>query len=455
MESNRFILEPSREIPVIEADVLVAGAGTAGCIAAIAAARLGAKVVMIEKMPVPGGTYTNGGNHCSSFYAASDDPETAKRIVGGIPYELALRIMDAGGSEGFLPTPNTKHRSPFSFLSKHYVYKGVLSEMLLEEGITVYLQTLMCGAELEGDSIRCVFIENKNGRSAVKAKQFIDCTGDGDLAKAAGVEQVPTWKDYTEVCTSPTGLVFGMGGIDYDRAVAENPNSVRANREDKSFMLIHPLDPERYKPLMEMDLTPFTSFQFMNPGEATYINNTKGECIDGSDAEAYSMAELRTRDKIMKLAKAFKDCVPGFEESYMSWASTQLGVRNSWTTVCDKMITQEDISKAASFEDDIGLYGFHDLARRPECLVPDPGFYGFPYRMLLAKDCQNLFMAGRCVTVENVAHMSTRNVVGCQLMGQGAGVAAALCAQMDCTSRKLPYDKLRQALLDQDVILDV
>lgn len=90
--NQRYIIEPEKKTPVIEADVFVAGAGTAGCIAAIAAARQGTKVVLVEKMPVPGGTYTNGGIGANSFYAMSTDPDTAKRTVGGIPYELNQRL---------------------------------------------------------------------------------------------------------------------------------------------------------------------------------------------------------------------------------------------------------------------------------------------------------------------------------------------------------------------------
>lgn len=135
---------------------------------------------------------------------------------------------------------------------------------------------------------------------------------------------------------------------------------------------------------------------------------------------------------------------------------TNGGIRATKATVCDKMLTQEELSAAARFEDEIGLYGFHDLFQKahPECEISAPGFYGFPYRMLLAKGCANLFMAGRCVTTDLKAHMSTRNIPGCQIMGQGAGVAAALCAQKNCASRDLPYPELRQALLDQGVILD-
>ena len=132
----KYITEPSREIPVIEADVFIAGAGTAGCIAAIAAARQGASVVLTEKMPVPGGTYTNGGIGANSFYAMCSDPKVTKRVVGGIPYELNERMIQANGATGYIPTPNDHHHSPFRYVADHEIYKGVISQMLMEAGVT-------------------------------------------------------------------------------------------------------------------------------------------------------------------------------------------------------------------------------------------------------------------------------------------------------------------------------
>lgn len=465
MNETPYILEPERKIPVIEADVFIAGAGTAGCIAAIAAARQGAKVVLVEKMPVPGGTYTNGGIGANSFYAMSRDPATAKRTVGGIPYELNQRLLAENGGTGYIPTPDDHHHSPFRFVGDHEIYKGVVSEMLMEAGVTVYLQTMFCGVVMEGSRITAALIENKDGRSAVAAKQYIDASGDGDIAKRAGVEQIDLWQDYDKVCGGPTGLVFGMAGVDTAKMVAENPKgAVRLSSSEtpypgitaEQYAFTQVKDPERYKAIADLGMRAFTSMSSIHAGEMTYINNSKGVYCDASKAENLSRAEMEMRVKIMKFANALKSCVPGFEDAYISWASTQLGIRATKATVCDKMLTQEEISAATRFEDEIGLYGFHDLANEhhPECVIAEPGFYGFPYRMLLAKGCDNLFMAGRCVTTDLKAHMSTRNVPGCQVMGQGAGVAAAMCAAKNCTSRELPYGELREALLKQDVILD-
>lgn len=456
--------EQSRDLPIMEADVFVAGAGTAGCIAAIAAARAGAKVILVEKTPVPGGTYTNGGIGTYSFFSCNEDSSQSKRIVGGIPYELAQRLTNEGGATGFMLSPKDHYRSGYRYVADHEAYKAVISEMLLEAGVIVLLQTMFCGVSMDGTRISAAFIENKDGRSAVVAKQYIDASGDGDIARFAGLEQIETWQDYDQVSGAPTGLVFGMSGIDFDRFLHENSDSAFSmptepaadGRKTRRISFTHQRHPEKYKALTDLDIRFFTGIESLHDGEATYINNSKGAKIDATDAVAYSRAEMESRVKIFRMAQAFKACVPGFEQSYLSWASVQLGVRASHITICDKTMTQEEISNAARFEDEIGLYGFHDLApKHPELFVKAPGYYGFPYRMLLPKGCSNLYMAGRCVTEDITAHMSTRNTVGCMVMGQGAGVAAALCAAEDCDSRNLEYSKLRQALLDQDVILEV
>ena len=464
MFTRKVIIEAERSIPVIDADVFVVGAGTAGCIAAIAAARAGSKTVLVEKAPVPGGTYTNGGIGTYSFFSCSAVASDAKRIVGGIPYELACRLLEEGGATGFMLSPEDHYRSGYRFIADHEMYKGVISEMLLEAGVTVLLQTMFCGVQMEHGRITAAIIENKNGRSAVCAKQYIDASGDGDIARFAGLEQVEIWQDYDKVCGGPTGLVFGISGINFDRFLKENADSAfpmltqpaTDGSETQRISFVHQLHPDKYKPLLDLDIHFLTSIQSIHPGEATYINNSKGEKINATDTFAYSQAELRQRVKIMRMAQAFKACVPGFENSWMSWASVQLGVRASLITLCDKILSSEEISGAARFPDEIGLYGFHDFApQHPELFVKEPGYYGFPYRMLLAKGCKNLYMAGRCVTTDPIAHMSTRNTVGCMIMGQGAGVAAALCSSKGYESRSLPYSELRAALLEQGVILDL
>ena len=365
--TEKLIKEPGRMVPVIEADVLVVGGGTAGCIAAIAAARLGSNVVLKEKNPVPGGTLTNGGIGWNGYFAVDERPEDARRIVGGIAYELAKRLEEAGGATGFLPQENDHYHIPYRFVGDHEVFKGIVSQMLLEAGVKTYLQTMFCGVKTVEGRIEAAFIENKDGRSAVVAKQYVDCAGDGDVARAVGLEQLENWQTYDTVCGGPTGLVFGMAGIDVGRFIAENPEAAfsRGAQETADGTLVrkmtfsHKRHPEKYPLLNQLDINFFTNFQFCHEGDATYINNSKGIKCDASTADGLSQAELAMRIKIMQMGQAFKEEVPGFENANISWAFTLLGIRASKVTVCDKMLTQQEITEATRFEDEIELGRAH------------------------------------------------------------------------------------------------
>lgn len=461
-----YFTEQERKIPAIETDVFVAGAGTSGFIAAVAAARSGAKVLLVEKLPVPGGTLTNGGIGFNAYYS-QEGPENppSRRIVGGLAYELAQRLEKTGYSTGFVPMENDHYRMPYRFMADHEALKAVASEMLMEAGVTVLLQTFLSDVSFNDGKIQAVMIENKDGRSAVVAKQYIDATGDGDIARRIGLEQRDLWQDYDKVCGGPTGLVFGMAGIDFEKAMAENGEAFRkisgkVEGGDRRlgmerYVFAHKADVDRYPLMNSVDINYFTSFQGLHKGEATYINNSKAPKIDATNASDYSLAEMTMRSRIMQMAAALKAEVPGFEQSYVNWASIQLGVRASKITTCDYMITQDDISEARRFDDEIGLYGFHDFApKHPELFCKSPGFYGLPYRMLLPVGADNLFMVGRSVTFDLNAHMSTRNTVCCMEMGQAAGTAAAICAGKGIGTREIDYKKLRGALQDADVILE-
>ncbi len=454
MSINRENIQP------INVDVFVAGGGTAGCIAAIAAARTGAQVVLVEKLPVPGGTLANGGIGVSSFYSQNTNPDEASRIVGGLPYELISNLIDVGGATSFAKTPNNAQKNPYRVVADHEAYKAVICKMLMEAGVKVLLNSLVTDVETEGNDIKCVHVQNRSGHSIYVAKSYIDATGDGDLAKGSGVEQI----DMTHGKERSTGMVFGIGGIDWDRVLKENGQVFHAICDEeanehgvmcKNYIFALGFAPQKYGMMKSLEGIKILPFQVNHPGEATYVNLSRGEILDGTDVEELSAAEMRVRVKIFDIVNDLKKYVPGFENAYLSWASIQLGVRISYINKCDYSITQEDIETGKRFEDEIGLYGFHDLAVKEgeNAGAGGEGYYGFPYRMILPQACDNLYVVGRCVTEEYAAHMSTRNTVGCMIMGQAAGAAAALCAKEDCKTRQLEYSHLREELLKQEVIL--
>lgn len=193
----------------------------------------------------------------------------------------------------------------------------------------------------------------------------------------------------------------------------------------------------------------------MHHNEATYINMLGDDKINVNDVEQLSKAEMRLRVYAMEASAAFKKYLGGFENSHLNWQAATLGIRGSRTILCDYSLTNEDIVHSARFCHEIGLFGFNDFAPiGEEWVLRNKGYYGIPYEMLLPRGLKNVWAAGRHITEEFEAQMSTRNTVNCMVQGQAAGIAAALCARGNLDSRSLPYETLREKLLEANVCLE-
>jgi hypothetical protein len=154
---------------------------------------------------------------------------------------------------------------------------------------------------------------------------------------------------------------------------------------------------------------------------------------------------------MQKGVELFKEHVPGFERAFITRTSPSLCIRRGRLISCDYDLSHEEIIDAVHFEDDVAVYGFHDMA--PRFQIKNGGNYGIPYRALCVKDIDNLYVSGMMITSDHRAHMSTRNTVSCMAQGQASGTAAALCAQKNIGSRELKYSDLREALLKGGVYL--
>jgi hypothetical protein len=165
-----------------------------------------------------------------------------------------------------------------------------------------------------------------------------------------------------------------------------------------------------------------------------------------------SRAELTVRKRQAKAVELFRKYVPGCEKAFMARTSPSLNIRRGRLITCDYDVSHEDVIEGRHFDDDIMAYGFHDSA--PRYQVKDGGTYGLPYKALLVAGIENLYACGMMITSDHRAHMSTRNTVCCMGQGQGAGTAAALCAQKKIGARDLKYAHLRQALIDGGVYFE-
>jgi hypothetical protein len=163
-----------------------------------------------------------------------------------------------------------------------------------------------------------------------------------------------------------------------------------------------------------------------------------------TDRDTVAKAELELRKRMRKGVALFQEHIPGFEKAFITRTAPSLVIRRGRLITCDYDITHEDVINGLHFDDDVFVYGFHNMA--PRLQIVNGGSYGIPCRALCVKGIDNLYVSGMMITSDHRAHMSTRNTVSCMGQGQTSGTAAALCAFNDYDSRTLPYKMIRKAL---------
>jgi glycine/D-amino acid oxidase-like deaminating enzyme len=207
-----YYQEASRRLPVRRFDVAIAGGGTAGVVAAIAAARQGAKTVLIENKGYTGGTVVEGGTALHSFFNLwKAFPGVPKRqVVKGIPQEIVDRLMRIGGCTGHAEMLSHYDYDSVCTAIDTELYKLATMEMLREAGVTVWVNTFVAGAIREGSRIAGMITESRSGREAIYAKAFVDCTGYGDLAAHAGAK-------FTEPNDYSVANSIGVANVDIER----------------------------------------------------------------------------------------------------------------------------------------------------------------------------------------------------------------------------------------------
>jgi len=449
--------EPAKKLPVRNFDVVVAGGGTAGVVAAVAAARQGAKTMLIERKGYPGGTVVEGGTALHSFFNLwKAFPGAAKKqVVRGIAQEIVDRLLPIGGTSGHAEMISGYDYDSVCTAIDTELYKLVTFEMLVESGVFVAVNTLLAGAILEGPRIRGVVAESRAGREAIMARSFVDCTAYGDLAAFAGAS-------YTEPNDYPVVNSMGVAGVNVERfcehlqAQGAVTQLARGRRSGQDGQIVRVqsnskgLPAEFQEQARKIGLAMVTTtvhddyFMFIKMGFKMPVSPT--------NRDAVSQAELELRKRQAKAIELFRKYVPGCEKAFIARTSPSLNIRRARVIGCDYDISSADVLEGRHFDDDIMAYGFHDSA--PRLQIKDGGTYGVPYRALRVAGIENLLAAGMMITSNHDAHMSTRNTVCCMGQGQAAGIAAALCAAKTCGTRDLAYQELRAALLKAGVYLE-
>jgi hypothetical protein len=449
--------EPSRKLPVRECDVVIAGGGTGGVVAAVAAARQGANTILIEAKGYLGGLVVEGGTALHSFYNLwKAFPGLEKRqVVKGIPQEIVERLSQAGGTSGHAEMLKGYDYDSVCTAVDTEIYKLAAYEMLVEAGVNVCVNTLLTSAIVEGAQVKGVIAESRSGREAILAKAFVDCTGFGDLCAFAGAE-------YTEPNDYRVANSIGVGGVNVEKyneflethdALAHYSEGWRSGQEGKIVRLQakSPNLPSEFRNAareigMASVITTVHDDYFM------FIKLNYKMPISPTNRDAVAEAELELRRRQAKAIELFRQYVPGCEKAFIARTSPSICVRRGRLIRCDYDISNDDVIEGRHFEDDIMAYGFHDLA--PSFQVKNGGTYGIPFRALRVTGFDNLLAAGMLITSDHNAHMSTRNTVCCMGQGQAAGTAAALCAANGYGTRELPYPVLKRVLEEAGVHLE-
>ena len=454
--------EDVKKMPVRNFDVVVAGGGTAGAVAAIASARMGAKTALIEAKGYPGGTVVEGGTALHSFFNLwKAFPGVPKRqVVKGIAQEIIDRLLPLGGTTGHAEMATRYDYDSACTAIDTELYKLVVFEMLAEAGVNIFTNTLVAGAVKKKSVIEGIITQSRMGREYFKAKCFVDCTAYGDLSAYAGAE-------YLELNDHPVCNSMGLGNVNIEKlftyltknnAVGDLAFGLRDGKEDQiirmgsesGYVIRDKLPKEFVDGIVKLGSGLITTT--VHDNYLMFIKVNYKLPVSPTNRDEVSKAELIIRQNQYKTLELFRKYLPGCENAFIARTSPSLNIRRGRTIICDYDITLSDITEGRHFDDDIMVYGFHDSA--PRYQVKNGGTYGIPYRALMVKGIENLLAAGMLITTDFQAHMSTRNTVCCMGQGQAAGTAAALCAMKNYRTRDLPYSTLRDALLKNNVYLE-
>ncbi|MGO1974742.1 MAG: FAD-dependent oxidoreductase, partial [Propionibacteriaceae bacterium] len=321
VRENVSVIEPSREVPVAgEFDVIVCGGGPAGLIAAVAAARNGAKTLLIERYGFVGGMSTS-----ALVTPISEFRHFGKQHIAGIPFELMEMAADLGGANAAIESGNVPVNDE--------ILKLAAQRLLLESGVTLLYHSWFSDCVLEGDRLTHVIVQNKAGRIAYAAKAFIDCTGDADLVRAAGL---PTVK---EDVLQPASLWFQLGGVDTDALSYLFEDAV------DGMLPVSKTIRDRLLELNEQGDIPIFGGPWINKffRDGMVTINLLREPTDASDPEWFTRTECSLRENLQLVIEVLRREFPEFRDCWLAKSGIQTGVRESYHIVGLYKLQTDDV----------------------------------------------------------------------------------------------------------------
>ena len=443
----------SKEVRVIcEVDVLVVGGGPAGIGAAISASYDGSKVLLLEKGGFLGGNITKSYVEGCNYFLANTNFE-----LGGVwaKMESAYKAIYGRGHD---LRPGTTFRYSSEYL------KIFLDNFMKEHHVEVLFHSFVNDVVLKDGAIKAVVIQTKQGPLAVAAKTVVDCSGDADVAFAAGVEFEQGRK--TDGLCQPGTLSFRVAGVDAPSLLAEGNdvlNEVGRIYKENYRAGVTGLNCKR------QDL-PFG--RLTSGGQVSYLNYPCAYGIDATDITSISQAEQECRGYIHEMLNYARKNMYGFEKVELSNIATEVSFRDSRRIKGKYQLTITDLTTARIFDDCIAVYPqFFDMLS-PDAYMDGDGtvegqgyeghiyslpkdntLFQIPYRSLVPEGVDNLLVAGRSISAEHVAQSGIRAISCCMATGEAAGAAASLASKDDLATKNVDIVKLQTRLKEQGVRL--
>jgi len=448
-------------------DVIVCGGGTAGMIAASAAARNGANTLLIEREGYPGGTTTYGIPFLGFFSG------NGEKVVGGLPQELVDRMISIGGCKGHMRggewNQKLNEKQNYDFTLTPFdpeSLKYAAQEMLLESGVDILLQADLFGIEKEEGKISAVKVTTVEGSRPLRGKLFIDCTGDALVTRMAGYPTEMRGKGHMQNVTTiirvgnvnREAMIEGLHkGIGIQGLQDWHIRIVRGKHLDNSEGVIHIAGHAE----VFRDKPPITFTGVSWRKEEMSFNITRTVHIDPTSAEDITKAEIQERKNIFGVINGLRKNVPGCKDAYIVSSSNRVGIREGRRIKGIFTLTEEDVLEGKDFDDGIarGAYpiDIHDPkgGKTQFSFIREGGSYSVPYRCLIPEGSKNLLVAGRCVSTTGKALGSVRLMACCMALGQAAGTGAALAVKEQKEPKDISIDALKKKLTEDGAILTV
>jgi ribulose 1,5-bisphosphate synthetase/thiazole synthase len=443
-----------------EYDVVVAGGGTAGWAAGLAAARCGRRVLVVERKGYLGGTL-GSGLPIHGFSNAGH-----QQVVSGIAEEFVRKMQKLNGSSDFIDTDLWFARY---VLTNPAVAKACIIEMLYDAGVEVLLYSQIVDVVMDGTRIKSIVVQKKDGTEMIRGKVFIDASGDAVVCHHAGVQMqvIDTMQ--------PPSLIFRIENVDIPELrdyLADHPEQYMDGRflpgteltseflKNATFFYVFQSQigevstKGSYSPLINRFM-----FTTTPDNQGVVVNMLRAHNIDGKSSESLTTATVDLYRNLVPLVEYFRKSIPGFSRCTLCDSEPEVQLRETRRIEGEYSLQGEDVIEGKFFPDTIAVGGyFIDIHSSTDSsgiwkLLEKP--YGIPYRALVPRGIDNLITAGRCISGTREAAASYRVMATCMAMGHAAGVAAAQAVSEQIPMRDIDTNALRSVLKEQKAVLEV